>query len=812
MKQRFLVFGICFLKLALDDTHFAQSAENYGITTIAGSGVMSAGGDGGLAVDGQLFSPSGLAVDSQGNIYIADSGNHKIRIVTLDGKIDTFAGNGTAGHSGDGGPPRMAQLNTPYAVAVDPGGTIYIAEFENARIRKISPQGIITTIAGTGIQGFSGDGGPATAAQLNHPSGIALDAAGNLLIADRRNHRIRKVGTDGVITTVVGTGVMGYGGDGGAATSAQITYPGSVAVDASANFYFTDSDNDRVRKVSVQGIISTLSEKAGARGLAADASGTIYSASDRFVRKISPTGVVTTIGGVGFPGYAGDGGPAIYAGLSGAIAITLDAAGRILVADSNNNRIRRLEKSTLPQPALTTWILPSFALFVGGEGGATWNTRLQITNVAGRETALFLKFLGHDQDGRTEPETPWILKPFESAALYPDRVAQAYGAFRIRATSPDLVAVGETATGSTFPPGTRGQTVPVLGAGRWITQDRPGSIISVREDTSFRTNLVLTNALETPLDIDVGLFGESGVLLESARYPLLPLEMRQVSRLVRVLGIAGDVLNARVLLSTPTAGGAFAAYASVIDNRSNDPRTLLPTFSASGSGPFTWILPSSARSQGANGSVWTTDLVVANVDQTDATFTLKFLGHDVDGRSGTEKSVLLAAGKSARYPDVLGTVFGLSEDYGAIQVNSPNARLAFSSQTSTPGANGTYGQSVPAFTSDDLIQAGLPRTFPLIREEDVYRTNLVLTNAADFALEVEARLLRFDGEELGVRRYSLPPLGMSQINRVPLDFGVPMIGYPASLQLSTPTPNGKFAAYVAAIDNYSNDPRTVLSK
>src|SRR5262249_5310056 len=154
------------------------------------------------------------------------------------------------------------------------------------------------------------------------------------------------------------------------------------------------------------------------------------------------------------------------------------------------------------------------------------------------------------------------------------------------------------------------------------------------------------------------------------------------------------------------------------------------------------------------------------------TFTMKFLGHDVDGRTGPEKSLALGAGRSVTYPDLLGTVFGLSEAYGAIQIRSTNASLAITSQTSTPAHNGTYGQSVPAFTQDDLVAVGSLRVFPLIREDDLFRTNLVLLNAADFAVEVEAKLVASDGKELGVTRYSLPPLGMTQINRLPLDFGV----------------------------------------
>lgn len=214
------------------------------ITTMAGGGKANPG-DGGLGTDAVLGYPQGLGVDTAGNLYIADSVNNRIRKLSPDGRIATVAGNGTAGYSGDDGPAISAQLNYPAAVAADPGGNLYIADLGNNCIRKIT-DGVITTVAGTGTQGFSGDDGPATSAQLAHPGSVAVDAAGDLYIADTGNNRVRKV-SKGPITTIAGDGTYGFDGDGGPATSAQLNLPSDVAVDSAGNVYIADFNNHRVR-------------------------------------------------------------------------------------------------------------------------------------------------------------------------------------------------------------------------------------------------------------------------------------------------------------------------------------------------------------------------------------------------------------------------------------------------------------------------------------------------------------------------------------------------------------------------------------
>ena len=226
------------------------------ITTVAGTGVLGYSGNGGPATSAQLTFPSAVALDGAGNLFFTDAS--VVRRVNTSGIITTVAGNGTPGDGGDGGPATSAQLYTPYGMAVDRAGNLFIADQSSYRIRRVSTSGLITTVAGTGAAGFSGDGGAATSAQLNAPTGVALDGAGNLFIADYLNYRIRRVSTSGLITTVAGAGTQGFGGDGGAATSAQLNSPTGVAFDGAGNLFIADRDNNRVRRVAGAGVLAAV--------------------------------------------------------------------------------------------------------------------------------------------------------------------------------------------------------------------------------------------------------------------------------------------------------------------------------------------------------------------------------------------------------------------------------------------------------------------------------------------------------------------------------------------------------------------------
>lgn len=232
------------------------------IQTVAGNGTSTYSGDGGLATNAGL-SASAVAVDTVGNVYIADQSNNRIRKVDANGIITTFAGTNVSGFFGDGGPATNAELYSPTGVAVDSWGNVYIADIGNNRIREINTNGIITTVAGTNSSGFSGDGGPAVAAKLAGPRAVAVDGAGNLFIADTGNNRIRKVDTNGVITTFAGTNTAGFSGDGGFATNASFTEPWSVAVDAWGDVFISDFGNNRVRMVNAAGTITTIAGNGG---------------------------------------------------------------------------------------------------------------------------------------------------------------------------------------------------------------------------------------------------------------------------------------------------------------------------------------------------------------------------------------------------------------------------------------------------------------------------------------------------------------------------------------------------------------------
>ncbi len=331
------------------------------ITTIAGIGSGGYSGDGGPAKEARLNNPYGVAIDASGNLYIADYTNHRIRKVAPDGTISTVAGTGSSGYSGDGGPADQARLNSPAGIAADSSGNLYIADRYNNRIRKVAPDGTISTVAGTGGAGYSGDGGPAAQAQINSPTGVTLDSSGNLYIADRYNNRIRKVAPDGTISTVAGTGSSGYSGDGGPADQAQLYWPFGVVLDSSGNLYITDYSNHRIRKVAPDGTISTVagtdaSGSAGdggpavqatlssPAGIAMDGAGNLYVAvyGGSSVRKIALDGTISTVAGTGSSGYSGDGGPADEAQVNRPLGVAVDGNGNVYIADTFNHRIRQV--------------------------------------------------------------------------------------------------------------------------------------------------------------------------------------------------------------------------------------------------------------------------------------------------------------------------------------------------------------------------------------------------------------------------------------------------------------------------------------
>jgi sugar lactone lactonase YvrE len=331
------------------------------ITTVAGNGTGGFSGNGGQATAAELNQPYGVLCDASGNFYIGDFSNNVVRMVNTAGIISDFAGNHIAGFSGDGGQATAAQVSLPAGISRDGAGNIYIADASNERIRKVNTSGIISTIAGNGTMGYSGDGGPATAAELKEPFGTAIDAAGNVYIADYQNSRIRIVNTSGIIETFAGNGVSGYSGDGGQATAAAINQSTGVALDGAGNLFIADYLNNRVRMVNTSGIITTFAgngtagysgdggqataaEINQATGVIVDVSGNLYLQewSGFRIRKVSASGVITTLAGDGNGGYSGDGGPATAAEINRSCGLSFDGSGNLYIADELNYRIRKI--------------------------------------------------------------------------------------------------------------------------------------------------------------------------------------------------------------------------------------------------------------------------------------------------------------------------------------------------------------------------------------------------------------------------------------------------------------------------------------
>jgi uncharacterized protein (TIGR03437 family) len=351
------------------------------ISTVAGSGTTRYSGDGAAAQNALLNTPLGVSTAPGGVVYVTDTNNHRVRRIGSDGVISTAAGNGTAGFAGDGSAATSAQLAFPGGTAVDTAGNLYIADTANQRVRKVSG-GNISTVAGNGTPGYTGDGSAATSATLSSPVAVAVDAAGNLYIADYNNHAVRKV-SGGTISTLAGNGTPGYSGDGGLGKNAQLNLPSGIALDAQGNVYVADSGNHVVRKISPAGTITTFAgtgvsgnlgdgglataaELASPAGISMDAQGNLYiaDAGSGQVRLVTASGFIVTIAGVkGAAGYSGDGGPALAAQFHGLAAIALDASGNIFLADSGNNAVRMLQ---LVSPVPSAGVVASTASNLAG--------------------------------------------------------------------------------------------------------------------------------------------------------------------------------------------------------------------------------------------------------------------------------------------------------------------------------------------------------------------------------------------------------------------------------------------------------------
>ncbi len=342
-------------------------ASGPAIVTVAGTGVQGSAPDGTAALSASLDHPVAVAVEPSRAILLIEG--NRVRRVTAQGTIVTVAGTGAAGSSGDGGPATSARLNAPQALAVRSDGSIFIADTGSNRVRRVDRAGTITTVAGTGAPGFSGDGEQAADAQLDSPAGVAIGFGGRVLIADTGNNRIRELDSTGVITTFGGTGDPGYLGDGGQATSAEFDAPQGIVVDAEDSLFIADSLNDRIRRIDVDGIVTTVAGN-GVRGfagdgrpgtqaaldlatgplngdgqaIAVDAAGDVFIADalNNRLREVDVNGIIRTVAGIGEAGYSGDAGPATDARLDLPLGVAVSQDGAVYIAEGDGNRVRRV--------------------------------------------------------------------------------------------------------------------------------------------------------------------------------------------------------------------------------------------------------------------------------------------------------------------------------------------------------------------------------------------------------------------------------------------------------------------------------------
>ena len=513
----------------------AAFASGQTITTFAGNGTAGFSGDGGQATQSQINRVVGLAVDASGNIYFADEVNNRVRKVDANGVITTFAGTGPAAFGGDGGPAAQAQLNGPLGLCVAPSGDIYINDQGNKRVRKISPSGTISTVAGNGSNVHGGDGGAATSAGMVIPIRCVVDKTGNLFIADQGAHRIRKVDANGLITTYAGSGAQGFSGDGGPAAQAAMNNPTAVSVDDSGNIYVTDQLNHRIRRIDAAGTIQTVagngsptySGDGGAAtsaslnspgGIVLDSAGTLFIVDtlNERVRKVSG-GAISTVAGTGTVGYSGDGGPALQAQFNLPFAITLDKAGNVYVGDISNNRVRKIAGAAAGiGPSITsagvtnaasfqTGIAPGAIVTIFGSNlgaqadqivtapGAPWPAQLKGTSVTMNDTAApVYRVLNLNGQEQLSVQAPWSLSGVNSVRVSVTTAAGTAAAVEVPVlgAQPGIFLLDGASSGATHAngsiagasnPASRGETVVLYltGLGPVMNQPATGAIASL---------------------------------------------------------------------------------------------------------------------------------------------------------------------------------------------------------------------------------------------------------------------------------------------------------------------------------------------
>ena len=731
------------------------------ITTFAGGG---SGGDGGPAVEARLNRPTKAAFDRAGNLFIADSLNHRVRRVDATGTITTVAGTGEKGYSGDGGPAVHARLNQPSDVAVDGAGNLFIAETGNHSVRRVEPDGTITTVT----------------TELYYPRGLAVDGAGNVFIADTDNHRIRQVDPSGTITTVAGTGRNGYSGDNGPAVEAQLARPGDVEVDGAGNLLIADSWNNSIRRVDPGGIVTTIvglgiagfggdggpaavAALYGPHGVAVDGAGNLIIA-DSFnsrIRQVDPSGTITTIAGPGedaswVGGFRGDGGLATDAALRDPGGVAVDGLGNVYIADTRNDRIRILTRAS---HSLT--LHPPTGLRATAISSARINLSWQDNNT--NETGFRVQRKLDDSWIWIEVgATPANTTRFSDTGIEADTTYH----YRVRAYnsigSSNFSNEAEATTGKASPPTLTGFSPTRGPAGAKVTLTG--------------THLLGATAVKF-----------NGV--PAARFEVL--SETGIEAVVPLRATSGPI-------SVETPGGTAVSAESFTVTTGGISRRL--------------FVPIVLRSQGRTaGSFFTTELTLTN--RGDSTTAIRYTYRAAFGGGSGAAVDSLGPGQQQVIPDAisyltsLGVPINSRSAGGTLVVDFSNlfsaSDAAVTVRVATPVEEGRAGLAFPGLNPGGLLTD--PAFIAGLRENRQDRSNLAVQNAGDANITLKVTVFSGDpasaGRSVALPDRTLPPGGFHQYNRI-LDAAGFENGYVKVERVSGPAP---FYAYGVINDNFNSD-------
>ena len=802
------------------------------IATIAGTGRRGYSGEGGPAVEADLSWPEGLTLDSTGNLYIADSGNHRVRRVDGTRTINTVAGTGEVGYIGDGGLGVEAQLVQPEDVAVDEAGNLYIADRSSHRIRRVDSAGTITTVAGTGRAGYSGDGGPAVDAQLSLPKGVAVDASGNLYIADSFYHRIRRVDSAGTITTIAGTGRAGYSGDGGPAIEAQLRSPYGMAVDGAGNLYIADRDNHRIRRVDATGIITTIAG-TGERGLlflgdggpaveaplswpegvAVDGSGNLYIADtvNHRIRRVDATGIITTVAATGKSGYSGDGGPAVEAQLFGPKDVAVDGSGNLYISDTINHRIRRVDAT-----GIITTIAGTAETGYSGDGGSAAEAQLFDPIGIALDAAgnLYVADSGNRRIRKVSPTQSITLQSptgLTATAVSPSRI--------------DLIWQDNSANETGFKVQRRQE-----GPGKWVEAGTTTANVTTFSDGELLPATVYHFRVQAFNQTTSSAYSNEAMATTS---PALPPTLTRFNPSSGPVGTRVTLIGTHFLGATDVRfNGVSSLEFEVLSTTSI--RTVVP--SGATSGPISVVTPGGTAvssdsftvteggngnrlfvpvlltSAGRNNAFFTSELTLTNRGTEEATLHYTYTA-DAGGGSGAATDTL-APGRQTIKPDAIDYLTGLGipippsgNRIGTLRVAvSGSSEVSVVTRTTTAVPDGRAGLAYPAIPE----AAGFQQPVYLcgLRQNTQDRSNLALQNMGapgDGPITLRTTLFSGEADDITSRlvgEETLPPGGFHQYSGLLGRLGTPSQGYVKVEKIEGDAP---FYAYGVINDNFNSD-------